>query len=337
MKKSFILSFASAAGFHLSTVSARAVVAYTEDFDTNHTSNWAVNSSVGTHATDFYFDYSTVGIPAAPNSGGTTRGLKMAANVSGNIFSGYSVSPIGQAFTGDYTLKFDLWQNTVGTFPAGGNGSTQMTGAGVGTAGGSAAFAGASTIDGVYFMSSTDGGTPQDYRAYYPAPAPTLPATTPAIGTPTLAGNGSTIYTATISGAIDSRNNTNPFYASQGNVAPPTAQATLYPNQTGNVATGTMAFKWHSVEIAKTATSVTWTVDGTVYATVPLNSSVGPLGGSNILFNQADINATSSTDPNAGALLFGLIDNVVVTTVPEPTSLVVCGLGLLALRRRRCA
>jgi hypothetical protein len=330
MKHPYILSFVVCAASHLVSASAFGVVAFTDDFESDHSANWAINSNVGTHATNFYFDYSTVGIPAAPNSGGSTRGMKLAANVSGGVFSGYSVSPIGQAFAGDYTLKFDLWQNTVGTFPVGGNGSTQLTGAGVGTAGGSAAFAGGSSIDGVYFMSSTDGGTAQDYRAYYPAPGPT-----PVIGTPVLAANGSLIYSATISGAIDSRNNTNPFYAAQGNVAPPTAQATLFPNQTGNTAVGTMAFKWHSIEIAKTAATVTWTVDGVLYATVPLDSTVGPLGGTNIFFAQADINATSSTDPNAGALLFGLIDNVVVTVVPEPSSLALCSLGLLALRRRR--
>ena len=54
-------------------------------------------------AADFFFDYSSVGIPAAPNGAGT-RGLKLQANLTNGIFSGMSVSPTGQNFTGDYRL-----------------------------------------------------------------------------------------------------------------------------------------------------------------------------------------------------------------------------------------
>ena len=57
------------------------------------------------------------------------------------------------------------------------------------------------------------------------------------------------------------------------------------------------------------------------------------LGGSNILFNYFDINATSTTDPNR--LNFVVFDNVTVTPVPEPATLVALGLGAAALLRRR--
>ena len=45
-----------------------------------------------------------------------------------------------------------------------------------------------------------------------------------------------------------------------------------------------------------------------------------PPGGGNILFDYADINATSSTDPNALALQFGLIDNIRVTNYSSVVS-----------------
>lgn len=81
----------------------------------------------------------------------------------------------------------------------------------------------------------------------------------------------------------------------------------------------------------------TYTIDGLLIATVDV-STAGTTGGGNILFNHYDINATSSTDPNAGSLLFGLVDNVVVTAVPEPEEYAAIFGGVLvagALLRRR--
>lgn len=68
-------------------------------------------------------------------------------------------------------------------------------------------------------------------------------------------------------------------------------------------------------------------------ARVDLNTVT--LGGGNILFNHYDINATSSSDPNAPDLLFGLIDNVVVEVIPEPSTFALCGAGLAGLMSRR--
>ena len=45
-----------------------AAPVYTENFDADHTANWTVNKGPATtdEAHDFFFDYSTVGIPSAP-------------------------------------------------------------------------------------------------------------------------------------------------------------------------------------------------------------------------------------------------------------------------------
>src|SRR5688572_21080125 len=84
----------------------------------------------------FTYDYSAVGIPSAPNStGGTTLGVRFRAN-HGDLTLGaqaINISPTGQTFSGDYSLRFDLWINPNGPFPAGGGGSTQFGTAGVGT------------------------------------------------------------------------------------------------------------------------------------------------------------------------------------------------------------
>jgi hypothetical protein len=99
---------------------------YVENFDVDPTANWTLNGGPSDESADFFFDYSTVGIPSAPNStGGTTRGVKLQANLSGGVFSGMSVSPTGQSFIGDYKVTFDWWSNFNGPFPAGGSADTK--------------------------------------------------------------------------------------------------------------------------------------------------------------------------------------------------------------------
>ena len=124
--------------------SAQAAGIFNENFEADTSANYNINSGGGNTAATFAFDYSTVGIPSAPNSGGTTRGLKLEANyVNSNdaneIFTGVSVSPKNFSVTGDFDIMFDLWQNSIGPFTGtsgdGGSGSTQVTDWGWGTAG----------------------------------------------------------------------------------------------------------------------------------------------------------------------------------------------------------
>ena len=281
---------------------------------------WTVNSSGTSDQAIFGFNYSSVGIPAAPNSGGTTSGLLLQANRSAGVQSGISVSPTGQSFSGDYQLRFDLWQNyngPLGPTAVGGSGSTQISGGGIGTAGTTPQWAGA-VYDSIFFGATGDGGSSIDYRVY--AKANTAPAT-------------SGFYAAGTSTTPDSRNNADPYYANFGGQAAPAEQAALFPQQTGTTQAGAQAFAWRDVAITKIGNTVTWDIDGKRIATV--DASAITLGGGNILLNYYDINAGSSTDPNAGSLLFGLFDNVRVTAVPEPSTYALLGLGALFLAARR--
>lgn len=307
----------------LSGASASALL-FTENFDVDPTANWSVYTLGTGSDANFFFDYSTIGIPSAPNSGGTTFGLRLRANQFGSTQTfpgGVSVSPIGQSFSGngDYTLRFDMWLNFNGPAPGGGSGSSQITGAGIGTAGTSSQIGGG-LIDSINFGSSGEGGTSADYRAYAPAAQSSYQDT-------------SGVYAAGNVAGV--RNNTHAYYAGFGGASAPAAQLTLYPQQTGATAAGTLGWAWRDVQIAKNGNIVTWTIDGTLLATVN-TTTAGTLGGGNILFNQYDINSGVSTDANSPFLLFGLIDNVVV--IPEPTSGVLAllgGLGLFAAWRRR--
>jgi hypothetical protein len=293
--RGWVLALAVASGFLAATGTSRAQTqVFSENFDADNTANWTFNAGPGTDSANFFFDYGTLGIPSAPNStGGTTRGLKMQANVSGSIFSGSSVSPNGFSVAGDYELSFDMWLNYNGPLNGGGNGSTMLTGAGIGTAGNVAVWQGGG--DGVWFMTSGDGGTSIDYRAYTPGAA--------------LAAEASGVYAAGTGTGV--RNNTDPYYNTFGGAAAPAAQLTAYPQQTGATATGSQGFRWRDVRIRKLGNTVTWSIDGKLLATV--DASALTLGGGNILFNQADINSASSTDVNAPVLAFGLIDNIRVT------------------------
>ncbi len=314
---------------------------FSDDFDADHTANWTVNKSIGANANDanssaeFFFDYSTVGIPSAPNSsGGTTLGLRMRANMAGGIFSGLSTSPTGKSFTGNYKVEFDSWFNYNGlaapgngiggggvTVP-GGSGTTQAGNFGIGTSGTTSEWAGTAAIRSVFFATTMDGGSAQDYRAY------------------TSAGHlapASGVYAAGTGTAPDARNDTAAYYqtAAPGDKAAPAAQVTLFPNQFGTTRTGAAGFAWRHMVIDKTGNIVTWLMDGLLLATVDISTAT--LGGDNILFGHFDTNATSSTDPNAPSMLFTLIDNVNVT--PEPTTLtllLLAGLGFAHRRRRAC-
>ncbi len=287
-------------------------VLFSENFDVDPTANWTINNGPSDGSADFFFNYSTVSIPPAPNTtNGTTRGLKLQANMANAIFSGISVSPTGKAFTNDYRLRFDMWINfhgaTSGANPlgAGGAGSTQLTGGGVGTAGTSPQWPG--FADSIYFMTSGDGNTGTDYRAY-------------AKGVVAGYADASGVFAAGTTGTP--RDNLNAYYAEFGRESAPTNQAIAFPNQTGTTLAGAQGFIWRDVQVIKQGTNVIWKLDNKTIATVPLTNTIA---GANILFNQSDINAgTSAADPNAITLQFGLIDNVrvedlTVVAVVAPT------------------
>ena len=265
-------------------------ILFSENFDVDRTGNWVVNSGPGANAANFFFDYSAVGIPPAPHSAGTTRGLKLEANYAGNVEGGISVSPRGRDFTNDYVMTFDIWLNFVGPAPAGGNGSTQVTGAGVDTEGIAPQW-GRGAKDSIFFGLTGDGGSPVDYRAYSIAEPDFYPAGNPVYATP--------------SGGIDS---SGLYYSAFGGNTPPATQTALFPQQTGTTASGAAGFRWHAGSVIKEGDKATFRLDGRVIARV----TVSIPGIKNILFTHFDVNATSSTDPNVRSLQFGLIDNVVV-------------------------
>lgn len=354
--------FAAALGLVAALIagsSAHAVVTFSENFDVDSTANWTFASSVaadtatnGTHGeANVFFDYSTVGIPAAPG-GGTTRGMKMQTNVPGatGVFSGMSMSPIGVSIhsTSNFSMQFHMWQNANGPFPGGGTGSTQVTMAGYGSNGTTVQFPGGPVQNSVYFGATGEGGSGVDYRAYlgnggFTGTAPTL--TTAAGSTQVDTQRNPDNLPVWAAGAVSgSTNNSNAYYSTFAGMTPPAAQAGLFPAQTGTTQTGTLAFAWRLWEVKKIGTRLTYTVDGKLIATI--DTTMNPnfaYSGSNIFFGHFDINATQ-TNVAGNPVLFGLVDNIVVdvTAVPEAGALMFGAVAMVGgagvwWRRRKSA
>jgi hypothetical protein len=279
---------------------------FADNFDVNTAANWVTNRSSTDTRVTFNYNYASDGITAAPHSsGGTTRGVKFEANLVNATAAAINISPVGQSFTGDYRLRFDLWINANGPFPGGGVGSTEHFTAGIGTTGNQLHWTGAGGgASGHWFMVDGEGGS-----------GDTTTTSVPDFG----AASGTTIFAAT-SGAYaagtasNSRGNGNPYYTSAfpGQNAPVFQQAN-FPQQTGSAAAGTVGFAWRDMIISKFGSTVEWFIDGLKIATI----SNANFTAHNVFLGYWD--SYSSVSDNA-ALSFGLADNVCVerlsTNVP---------------------
>jgi MYXO-CTERM domain-containing protein len=81
---------------------------YTENFnDSAAAGRWGVSTSGAAATSNLAFDYSTVGIAAAPGDTGTI-GMMLDASSTGSAV-GLFAMPTGQSFSGDYMLNFKMY------------------------------------------------------------------------------------------------------------------------------------------------------------------------------------------------------------------------------------
>jgi Fibronectin type III domain len=286
--------------------SSRTQMLFLDNFDSDSAANWVLNSSSPNCRATFNYDYAADGIPSAPNStNGTTRGLKLEANISAGVIAAINLSPVGQIFGGDYRLRFDLWMNQNGPFPAGGVGSTQHGTAGIGTAGNHVQWTNAaSAADGVWFAADGEGQ------------ATDAPATASLSDFEVFRGTSRQAATSGVFAAgtaSNSRGNGNAYYATTfpGGQTAPALQSATWPQQTGGLAVGTIGFGWRDVVINKSGNTVDWTINGLKIATIA-NAN---LTSSNIFVGLWDAFASVSDNTN---LSFALFDNVRVERVTNP-------------------
>jgi hypothetical protein len=302
----------------VTTIQAQPALVYSQDFETDDSGNWASNSiaaggeAVSFNGANWNFDYSTVGVPLSPHStSSSTHGLKLWANLgpggaTASAFPcGISVSPTNFNITDNFDMHFDLWLNYVKS----GVGSTEIGGAGYGTAGASAQVAGAA-FDAVTIGAVTDANS-AGVRVYGSAHAGSYQDGTHVI---TSDPTSPFVYAGT------NRNTgvANPYYAAILPAQPcPQAQTNLFPRQTGLIAPiGNCSFKWRDVSVKKVGSRITYSIDGSLIATAD-TTDVGTIGGSYLLFNMFDVNGGGSTDIDSTNLQFALFDNVRITNFPS--------------------
>ena len=268
---------------------------FADNFDVNTATNWTLNKSSSDTAVTFNFDYSTVGIPAAPNStNGNRHGLQMQANLANAVVAALSLSPTNKSFSGDYRLRFDAWINVNGPLP-GGPGSTELLTGGVGTSGTRTEWTGGgSTADGFYFSVNGDGGSGDtatgtaDYNIYSSITVQTVGTGDYWAGTDATARGNGHLYNTT---------------AFPNSPAAPAAQKTAYPQQTGTLNPGTFGMAWHDVIVSKRGSTVDWVVDGVRFCTI----SNATFTASNVFIGFWDPFLSLSSN---NVINFGLVDNV---------------------------
>jgi hypothetical protein len=321
---------------------------FSDNFNVNSSGSWTINYGPAANSSlqlaEFAWDYSTFGIPAAPGSS-DTLGLRLRSNIPGGaanpvttrpagVTSGLSVSPTGMNFGHSYKLSFYAWANFHGAANASGladnansEGGTHNILFAVGTAGTSALVAGnpnaitGTSMDGIAFATTGDGGVANDYRAFLKSTTATTSGSVLAAGT---AASANAFYTAlfpSVSAPTIQQSISTAEFDEPGDFNP----------MAGLTQAGAFGFAWHKVEITKAGDVVTWVINDTTIATADI-SSLGALGGNNIALGNSDVNSSTTRHPS---LVFSLFDNLVVTAIPEPSSLALLGLGGLALLARR--
>lgn len=196
-------------------VSAQTVL-FSDDMTTNV--NWSIVQTADAAAT-FGYDYSANGIPAAPR-GTNSVGLKLEVNNSLPVSVDHIIARhVDAAFTGQYTLRADIWLNWATDAAA--SGTTEFVGVGVGHNGTTQAPNGAS------FLYDSDGDTAADYR---------------------LQKNASILTTASGQYAGGANDNAAAYYA---DAFPAIDIATAAPSQgqTGSQDAGCGGFQWMTVNV----------------------------------------------------------------------------------------
>src|SRR3954469_2425476 len=227
MKSVRLLLSIAVVGFSASRASA--VVLFSDNFNTDTSASWTQNkaptANAATQQATFAYDYSGMGIPPAPGSG-DTLGLRLRANIPivggvavttrpAGVASGLSVSPTGQNFGTNYMATFYAWTNFFGAPNASGladnansEGGTANTLFAIATSGTVPIVAGnpnaiaSSTVDGIAFATTGDGGIVADWRVF-PKSSTAVPGTT--------AG----VYAAAPAGSATASSNTDAFYTAK--------------------------------------------------------------------------------------------------------------------------
>lgn len=212
----FVVFFATAIPNHASAQ------IFTDDLSSG--TNWTIVQDSDASA-EFGFDYSTRGVPSAPN-GSDTIGLKFEVNNSAGSANQIVAINNNAAYTGQYTFRVDAWLNWAPDGGGPGTGTTEFLGAGVGH-NGTAAL----PLGGAFHYSSDGDSGNTDYRMFKEAEE--------------LQSESGQYAAGDMTGA---RNNSDPYYA---DAFPEIDIAAAVPTQgsSGTNAAGAGGFQWMTLNI----------------------------------------------------------------------------------------
>jgi hypothetical protein len=263
---------------------------FTENFNVDTASNnWAVmfwaSNNIPDYSVDWAFDYSTLGIPAAPGSAGAdTRGVRVTVNKTeptGGGAAAVNLYPTNRTFSGDYALRFDLYlqYNTPATTEhalAGINHSGLLTNRvnRSDVPGNSARGA-----DGIWVAIENDGSANREWGAY----------------TSTNAGSQPHLITNRTAAAVASLV-TSPPYSVAGSPG-------------NNISTANKA--WADVELSQVGDTVTLRVNKNLIYRI--TNTFGFNSGTIMIGHNDQFDSVGSTDT------FAIFDNVRVISLGSPT------------------
>ena len=300
---------------------------FEDSFDTDSSANWTVTqgyyqgSNPDDFSIDWAFDYSQLtvkvytsaadaepdqfNIPPAPNSKGSTKGIRVNVNRKDDLAERMAVNlyPKGKSFSGDYVLKFDLFL-AHSAFADTGVGTTEYALAGINHSGNfvnwfaltgtglrddfKASAVGKDNSDGIFFGLTGEGGAARDFVSLQGG-GPGQPPV------PKLADSSGGLTDRNNNGAID----TDDADAYLQNVFP--APRFELPGMPGK--------QWLEVEVAQRGNTVTWKINGHVIAH-RVNDT--PFTSGNIMLGYMDP-FTSIADPREET--YALFDNVRVEPI----------------------
>ncbi len=284
---------------------------FTDDLSTG--TNWTIYQDADASAV-FGFDYSTKGLPPAPN-GSDTIGMKLEVNNNAPAEAdGIVALNSNAAYTGQYTFRVDAWLNWAPSGGTPGTGTTEFLGAGVGHNSPVAL-----PFGGSFVYSSEGDAAATDYRLYKE-------------GEQLQSGSGQ--YAAGKVAA--SRDSSDPYYT---NAFPAFNIATAVPTQgsSGTQPAGAGGFQWMTLnfEVDTEAIGPSGNTTAPGYVRVSMRSAnsgntivIGTIDNSNGDFLPAPLGGTvsmmmfdffSSVTLNP-AFAFGIFDNVQVLEGLVPLS-----------------
>ncbi len=315
MKKTAFLSLvAGVVGLFVPTGSAQLL--YSDQFNTDTSAGWITRSSSTDFTAQFGFDYGAVSytfngatrtIPAAPNSGGITKGLKLTVNKNDAVtgVEGVNLYPAGKSFSGNYSMTFDMWINYNG--PAGGGtGSTETALFGMNQSSANLNWLGGRTnSDGIWFAVNGEGGssatsaTLRDYNAF--------------VGSAT-----NSIRLSKADGGLVGEDHAEAVFTN------------MFPSATFETM-GAPGKNWIQVELRQVNGTVSWLMNGNVIATRQNTSS---FTSGDVMLGYMDSFAGIANPPGDNYVIY---DNLRVTLIPEPSALAlgVAGLCVLCFRTLR--